>query len=37
MSLGDISELAAALLPCMWGYAEVDQRLAAADEKAARA
>ena len=25
---GDFAELAAALLPCMWGYAEVGQRLA---------
>jgi thiaminase (transcriptional activator TenA) len=29
-ALGDQSELAAALLPCMWGYAELGQRLAAA-------
>jgi thiaminase (transcriptional activator TenA) len=29
-ALGDLGELAAALLPCMWGYAEVGQRLAAA-------
>ncbi len=28
-SLGDVAELAAALLPCMWGYAEIGQRLAA--------
>jgi len=28
-SLGDFSELVAALLPCMWGYAEIGQRLAA--------
>jgi thiaminase/transcriptional activator TenA len=28
-ALGELSELAAALLPCMWGYAEVGQRLAA--------
>lgn len=28
-SLGDVAELAAALLPCMWGYAEVGARLAA--------
>jgi thiaminase/transcriptional activator TenA len=28
-ALGDFSELAAALLPCMWGYAEIGQRLAA--------
>jgi thiaminase/transcriptional activator TenA len=26
---GDLAELLAALLPCMWGYAEVGQRLAA--------
>jgi len=25
---GDFAELAAALLPCMWGYAEIGQRLA---------
>jgi thiaminase (transcriptional activator TenA) len=30
-ALGELSELAAALLPCMWGYAEVGQRLAVAD------
>jgi thiaminase (transcriptional activator TenA) len=30
-ALGELAELAAALLPCMWGYAEVGQRLAAAD------
>jgi thiaminase/transcriptional activator TenA len=29
-ALGDLGELAAALLPCMWGYAELGQRLAAA-------
>ena len=29
-ALGDFGELVAALLPCMWGYAEVGQRLAAA-------
>lgn len=29
-ALGDFSELVAALLPCMWGYAEIGQRLAAA-------
>ncbi|HEX7300269.1 MAG TPA: thiaminase II [Solirubrobacteraceae bacterium] len=29
-ALGDAGELAAALLPCMWGYAEIGQRLAAA-------
>ncbi|MCW3009839.1 MAG: transcriptional activator, TenA family [Solirubrobacterales bacterium] len=28
-ALGDYAELAAALLPCMWGYAEVGERLAA--------
>jgi thiaminase/transcriptional activator TenA len=27
-SLGDVAELAAALLPCMWGYAEIGERLA---------
>jgi thiaminase (transcriptional activator TenA) len=27
-ALGDFGELAAALLPCMWGYAEIGQRLA---------
>lgn len=27
-ALGDFAELVAALLPCMWGYAEVGQRLA---------
>jgi thiaminase (transcriptional activator TenA) len=39
-ALGELGELAAALLPCMWGYAEVGQRLAAAkappDERYAR-
>jgi thiaminase (transcriptional activator TenA) len=29
-ALGDFSELVAALLPCMWGYAEIGRRLAAA-------
>jgi thiaminase/transcriptional activator TenA len=29
-ALGDYAELVAALLPCMWGYAEIGQRLAAA-------
>jgi thiaminase/transcriptional activator TenA len=29
-ALGDFAELAAALLPCMWSYAEIGQRLAAA-------
>jgi thiaminase (transcriptional activator TenA) len=37
---GDFAELAAALLPCMWGYAEIGQRLAQgprpADERYAR-
>jgi thiaminase (transcriptional activator TenA) len=28
-ALGDYAELVAALLPCMWGYAEVGERLAA--------
>jgi thiaminase (transcriptional activator TenA) len=28
-AVGDFSELAAALLPCMWGYSEIGQRLAA--------
>lgn len=28
-TLGDFAELAAALLPCMWGFCEVGQRLAA--------
>jgi thiaminase/transcriptional activator TenA len=28
-SLGDFAELVAALLPCMWSYAEIGQRLAA--------
>jgi thiaminase/transcriptional activator TenA len=28
-ALGDFAELAAALLPCMWGYAELGQALAA--------
>jgi thiaminase/transcriptional activator TenA len=27
-TLGDFGELAAALLPCMWGYAEIGERLA---------
>jgi thiaminase (transcriptional activator TenA) len=39
-ALGELGELAAALLPCMWGYSEVGQRLAAAgmprDERYAR-
>lgn len=29
-ALGDFGELCAALLPCMWGYAEIGARLAAA-------
>jgi thiaminase/transcriptional activator TenA len=29
-ALGDFAELVAALLPCMWGYAEVGERLSAA-------
>jgi thiaminase/transcriptional activator TenA len=29
-ALGDFAELVAALLPCMWGYAEIGARLAAA-------
>jgi thiaminase (transcriptional activator TenA) len=28
-AIGDFAELAAALLPCMWGYSELGQRLAA--------
>ncbi len=28
-ALGDLAELVAALLPCMWGYAEIGERLAA--------
>jgi thiaminase/transcriptional activator TenA len=39
-AMGDAGELAAALLPCMWGYSELGQRLAAAgppsDERYAR-
>lgn len=35
-ALGDFAELVAALLPCMWGYAEVGERLAAAQPAAAR-
>lgn len=30
-ALGDFAELVAALLPCMWGYAEIGERLAAGD------
>ena len=29
-AVGDFAELCAALLPCMWGYAEIGERLAAA-------
>jgi thiaminase/transcriptional activator TenA len=29
-ALGDVAELVAALLPCMWGYSELGQRLAEA-------
>jgi thiaminase/transcriptional activator TenA len=29
-ALGDFGELVAALLPCMWGYSEIGERLAAA-------
>jgi thiaminase/transcriptional activator TenA len=39
-ALGDFCELAAALLPCMWGYSEIGERLAAgprpADDRYAR-
>jgi thiaminase/transcriptional activator TenA len=39
-ALGDLAELAAALLPCMWGYAEIGRRLDAVgappDERYAR-
>lgn len=35
-ALGDFAELVAALLPCMWGYAEVGERLAAAGMPAHR-
>jgi thiaminase (transcriptional activator TenA) len=30
-ALGELGELAAALLPCMWGYAEIGERLAVGD------
>lgn len=33
-ALGDFAELVAALLPCMWGYAEIGERLAAAGSPA---
>jgi thiaminase/transcriptional activator TenA len=32
-SLGDFAELAAALLPCMWSYAEIGRRLAPGAER----
>ena len=35
-ALGDYAELVAALLPCMWGYAEIGERLAAAGAARAR-
>jgi thiaminase/transcriptional activator TenA len=35
-TLGDFSELVAALLPCMWGYSELGQRLAQAPPSAER-
>jgi thiaminase/transcriptional activator TenA len=35
-ALGDFSELVAALLPCMWGYSELGQRLAQAPPPAER-
>jgi thiaminase/transcriptional activator TenA len=39
-ALGDFCELAAALLPCMWGYSEIGERMAAgprpADDRYAR-
>src|SRR5215207_256208 len=31
---GDFAELASALLPCMWGFSEIGQRLAAAGQPA---
>ncbi len=34
-ALGDFGELVAALLPCMWGYSELGQRLAQAQPPAA--
>ncbi|MDO8184035.1 thiaminase II [Conexibacter sp. JD483] len=36
-TLGDFADLVAALLPCMWGYAEVGARLAAAQPPPAAA
>jgi thiaminase/transcriptional activator TenA len=33
-ALGDFAELAAALLPCMWGFAEIGQALAARGQPA---
>jgi thiaminase (transcriptional activator TenA) len=35
-ALGDVAELVAALLPCMWSYAEIGERLAAAGPPAHR-
>ena len=35
-ALGDFGELVAALLPCMWGYSELGQRLARGQPPAAR-
>ena len=35
-ALGDFAELVAALLPCMWGYSELGQRLARGQPPAAR-
>jgi thiaminase/transcriptional activator TenA len=35
-ALGDFAELVAALLPCMWGYSELGQRLAQGQPPAAR-
>ena len=35
-TLGDFAELVAALLPCMWGYSELGQRLAQAPTPAER-
>jgi thiaminase/transcriptional activator TenA len=33
-TLGDFAEFAAALLPCMWGFSEIGERLAARDKPA---
>ncbi len=35
-TLGDFAELSAALLPCMWGYAEIGARLAAEPDPGCR-